>query len=205
MVTTCLLAGGQGLRMQGRDKGLVDYKGQVLASWVLRALTPQSDRICISANRNLQAYADLLAQHQTNLHTPAEHVWPDDSDLPANSGPLAGILTALRRVNTDWLMIAPCDTPDLPANLIHILLDKALSEQADIVVPETHPLGDEPRLHWVCALVNKRVYQQTEDAFVKGERKVGNWVRSLNWVSVSFSDDAAFKNMNTLVTLHDRA
>lgn len=189
--------------MNGQDKGLVLYRDRPLADWVLQSLAAQTSGLMISANRHLLQYQALL-----RAHTDTISVWPDDADLPPASGPLAGIITALRHCPTDWLLIAPCDVPHLPADLVERLWAQAAQTQADVVVPCTSSDDDgapQQRMHWVCALIHKRVCPQTEALFVKGERKAGHWVRSCNWSSVSFADNEAFTNMNTLETLHGRA
>jgi molybdopterin-guanine dinucleotide biosynthesis protein A len=207
-ITACVLAGGEGRRMNGQDKGLVHYQGRPLADWVLQALAPQCTRMMISANRHLPQYQALLSNrqpHDASKATQTPIVWPDDADLPPQSGPLAGIITALRHCPTEWLLVAPCDTPHLPPDLVSRLWDEAQRSQADVVVPKTQDKDRSERLHWVCALIRKGVCPQTEALFVKGERKAGLWVQSCRWSSVSFADEAAFTNMNTLETLHGRA
>jgi molybdopterin-guanine dinucleotide biosynthesis protein A len=206
-ITGCVLAGGEGRRMNGQDKGLVLYRGRPLADWALQSLAAQTSGLMVSANRHLPAYRALLAAQQTGAAGQSTHAeaLPDDPDLPSSSGPLAGILTALRHCPTDWLMVVPCDMPHLPADLVGRLFDEAQRSQADVVVPKTQPAGKEARFQWVCALIHKRVCPHTEDLFVKGERKAGLWVQSCRWSSVPFTDDAAFANMNTLETLHGRA
>jgi molybdopterin-guanine dinucleotide biosynthesis protein A len=210
LVTGCLLAGGEGRRMGGQDKGLVNYQGRPLAAWVLEALSPQVDALMVSANRHEAAYRSLLeacakGSASSVMPSPTQGVWPDDPDLPRHSGPLAGILTALRHCTTDWLMVVPCDMPHLPPTLVASLLEEAQAHNRDIVVPSTIESDHPPHLHWVCALIHKRVCPHTESMFVKDERKAGNWVRSLNWASVSFADNNAFINVNTPETLHGRA
>jgi len=194
--------------MNGQDKGLVVYQGRPLAEWVLQALAPQSAHMMISANRHLSQYQALLSNWRpagANDTAPSQRVWPDDADLPPGSGPLAGIVTALRHCTTDWLLVAPCDTPHLPLNLVSLLYEEAQRSRADVVVPKTRAKDHLEHLHWVCALIRKGVCPQTEALFVKGERKAGLWVQSCRWSSVSFADEAAFTNMNTLETLHGRA
>lgn len=209
-VTACLLAGGEGRRMQGRDKGLVPYRGRPLGDWVLGALAAQKgvrvEGLMVSANRNPDAYAALLSSHHREGMR-AGRVFPDDPDLPPASGPLAGILTALRHAGPagDWLLVAPCDLPHLPADLAARLLAEAWMHDADLAIPHTVDEDGSERFHWACALVHKRVCPRTEALFVSGERKLGTWARSLRQVGVSFGDDAAFTNMNTLETLHGRA
>ncbi len=203
--------------MRGQDKGLVPYQGRPLADWVLQSLSAQCGPLMISANRNAPAYEALLNRHRVmaggagappspaSLASICPPVWPDDPDLPPASGPLAGILTALRRCQTGWLLVVPCDVPHLPRDLAAALMTEALRTQADIVVPWTRQSDGATHLHWACALIRKGVCPHTETMFVTGERKIGNWVRAFSWSSVFFPDDAAFTNMNTPDTLHGRA
>lgn len=208
-VTAWLLAGGEGRRMQGQDKGLVDYQGRPLAAWVLSCLAPQCRTLRISANRNLAHYEQLRQEADKACAKaldapPAVGVYPDDPDLEPRSGPLAGIITAMRHTDTEWLMVAPCDMPRLPHDLVARLMQHALQTNADIVIPCTESDSREPRHHWVCGLIRKRVCPDTLHQFVNGERKVGHWVRSQSWSSVSFPDTSAFANINTLETLRGR-
>jgi molybdopterin-guanine dinucleotide biosynthesis protein A len=199
----CLLAGGEGRRMGGRDKGLVDWQGRPLAWHVLRHLAPQGGPLMVSANRHADAYTALARQCAVSTEaTPA--VFADDPDLPPRSGPMAGMLSALRRLDGDWLQFVPCDSPRLPANLVECLLDAANRAQADIAVPQTEDAPDTPRPHWVCALVHRRALPQLEAAFAGGERKVSRWVCAQRWTSVFFADRDAFANINHMETSHAR-
>lgn len=118
-----LLAGGRGQRMGGADKGLLDWHGRPLAAWVLDAMRPQVDRVWISANRNRERYAALGAE-----------VLPDEQ---AFAGPLSGVQTALHRAAGawDWIWLAPCDLPTLPAQLCAAL--HAARGEAPAVLPRT--------------------------------------------------------------------
>lgn len=226
-VSAWLLAGGEGRRMQGQDKGLVPWRGRPLAAWALDSLTTEAaatpanrqaplparlTAIGITANRHAEAYRALLAQCAPVLHegvalaTPTG-VLPDDTDLPEHSGPMAGILTALRHSSTDWVLVMPCDTPRLPRDLWPRLLDAALQHHADIAIPFTRDAAaladsDGARYHWVCALMRRQVLERLQGAFVNGERKMGRWTQAQPWVGVCFTPETDFQNMNTLETLH---
>lgn len=227
-VSAWLLAGGEGRRMQGQDKGLVSWQGRPLAAWVLDSLTAMDtasanaqthapaclSAIGITANRHADAYRELLTQcapvlqEGVSLAVPTG-VLPDDADLPVRSGPMAGILTALRHSHSEWVLVLPCDTPRLPRNLLSKLLDAALQHHADIAVPVTqNPSSandrDGARHHWVCALMRRRVLGDMSQAFVNGERKIGRWTQAQPWVGVCFAPETDFQNMNTLETLHGR-
>lgn len=192
--------------MGGQDKGLVSYQGRLLAAWVLDRLVPQSAEQAVIANRNLAAYRSLLlsAQEQEREHEHAlvPAVWPDAPDLPAASGPLAGIITGLRHTHTPWMMVMPCDTPHLPADLVERLWLEGERTGADAVVPTSLESDGALRHHWACVLLRKRVFPQVSAQFLEGGRRIGACIQSLNWVSVSFEDAAAFANINSLETLN---
>lgn len=204
LVTGCLLAGGEGRRMGGRDKGLVPHRGRALGAWVLASLVPQTHQQFVIANRHLPDYARLLQNARATLPERAPAVMPDASDLPAASGPLAGILTALRHTDTAWLMVVPCDTPHLPLNLVESLLSEGTRTGAEAVVPVTTDVHGETQIHWACVLLRKGVSAKLAALFAQDERKLRVCIRSLNWKSVSFADATAFDNINSLETLNGR-
>jgi len=172
-----ILAGGQGRRMGGADKGLVEYRGRPLIEWVLAALAPQVEEIVISANRNLERYAAY-----------GRRVLPDT--LPDYPGPLAGVLAALQAVTADWLLVVPCDTPHLPADLAFRLLGAAQLESVPLVVAE-----DEARVHHSCFLVHADQRDHLAGFLARGERAVRHWQAELSSTRVRF-DAAAFANIN---------
>jgi len=176
-VAAVILAGGQGRRMGGADKGLIDYQGRPLIEWVLAALTPQVDELVISANRNLDAYAAY-----------GHRVLPDT--LPDFPGPLAGVLAALQAVAADWLVVAPCDTPHLPRDLVLRLLGAAQLECVPLAVA-----ADAARVHHGCFIVRTDQRDNLAAFLARGERAVRHWQAGLASATVRF-DAAGFANLN---------
>ncbi len=176
-IAAVVLAGGQGRRMGGADKGLIDYRGRPLVAWALAALAPQVDALVVSANRNLETYAAY-----------GYPVLPDT--LPGYPGPLAGVLAALDAVNADWLLVAPCDTPHLPADLAARLLAGARQEGAVLAVA-----ADEERVHHSCFLVRTDQRDSLAAYLARGERAVRHWQAGLRSAAVHF-DAACFANLN---------
>lgn len=180
-VTGLILAGGEGRRMGGADKGLVDYRGRPLIAHVIDALRGQVGRMLISANRNAGAYAAFG--------------WPLAGDSRTGfQGPLAGIEAGLARVETPWVLIVPCDLPGLPSDLLE-RLSAGLVESAAAAVA-----CSEGRRHAVllCRQEAGRVAGQLLDA---DERRFGALVSSLGAVEVMFpagsAGDSPFANLNT--------
>ena len=176
-VAAVILAGGQGSRMGGADKGRVEYRGRALIEWALDALRPQVDELVISANRNLDTYA-----------TYGQRVLPDT--LPDYPGPLAGILAAMQSVTAPWLVVVPCDTPHLPTDLVARLLDAAQQAQVSLAIA-----ADDTHTHHTCFIVRTNQCDALAAFLARGERAVRRWQAELPSTEVLF-DAAAFANLN---------
>ena len=176
-VAAVILAGGQGSRMGGADKGLIPYQGRPLVEWVLAALGPQVDELVISANRNLEVY-----------RTYGHRVLPDS--LPDFPGPLAGVLTAMQSVAADWLLVAPCDTPHLPLDLAPRLLAAARGARVPLAVA-----ADSARAHHSCFIVHTAQRDELAAFLARGERAVRHWQAEMPSTTVQL-DAACFANFN---------
>jgi molybdopterin-guanine dinucleotide biosynthesis protein A len=120
-ITGVILAGGEGRRLGGVDKGLQELRGRPMVQWVLERLAPQVDTVLISANRNLQRYAAFGCP-----------VLPDR--IPDFAGPLAGLHAALTQAATPLVATVPCDSPFLPADLVARLHAALMADQAELAV-----------------------------------------------------------------------
>ena len=58
-ITAVILAGGQASRMNGEDKGLIIFRELPLIAHVVNITKPKVAEILISANRNLEEYANF--------------------------------------------------------------------------------------------------------------------------------------------------
>ncbi|MEO4046445.1 molybdenum cofactor guanylyltransferase MobA [Pseudomonas sp. CAU 1711] len=112
-----LLAGGRGQRMGGRDKGLVEWRGRPLIAHLHKVARPLTDDLIISCNRNAERYA----AYADRLVTDAEAGFP---------GPLAGILAGLACARHEWMLVLPCDAPQVDEALIARLRETALAAPA---------------------------------------------------------------------------
>ncbi|MFL6566765.1 MAG: molybdenum cofactor guanylyltransferase MobA [Burkholderiales bacterium] len=178
-VSGVVLAGGQGRRMGGVDKGLQPLRGKPMAQWALERLAPQVDEILINCNQNLDAYARF-----------GYRLVPDE--IGGFAGPLAGLHASLKAAAHPLVVTVPCDSPFLPTDLVS-RLESQLGENV-LAVAKT---GDQP--HPVFSLVRKDVLDNLEAFLRSGGRKIDAWYASLATVEVSFDDQAdAFRNINTL-------
>ena len=178
-VSGIVLAGGQGRRMGGVDKGLQPLHGQPMAAHVIARLAPQVGEIVVNANQNLEAYRAF-----------GHRVVPDA--IGGFAGPLAGLHAGLGAATRAFAVTAPCDSPFLPEDLVARLMG-ALGDN-DLAVART---GDQP--HPVFSLVRVAVRGHLEAFLAAGGRKIDAWYATLKVVEVPFDDEAdAFRNINTM-------
>ncbi len=183
-VTGLLLAGGQGRRMGGVDKGLQMFRGRRLIDHVYERLAPQVGGIIVSANQNHDAYKTFGVRVV--------------SDAIGNfAGPLAGLHAGLSVSRRPYLASVPCDTPFLPEDLVERLMAQLLASGAELAVAKK---GGRPEP--VFCLVRRSVLEHLTNFLKAGGRKVYDWYTSLDVVEVDFDDQAeAFSNINTLEQL----
>ena len=187
-VTGLVLAGGQGSRMGGVDKGLQAFRGKRLVDHVYERLAPQVGGIIINANQNQEEY-----------RTFGVRVVSDALKEKAGgfAGPLAGFHAGLSVSKRPFLASAPCDSPFLPEDLVARLYARIDETGAELAVAKT---GDQP--HPVFSLMRRGVLDHLSDFLKGGGRKIDAWYATLNVVEVAFDDEAgAFSNINTLEEL----
>ncbi|KEZ76222.1 molybdopterin-guanine dinucleotide biosynthesis protein A [Salinisphaera hydrothermalis C41B8] len=176
-ITAGILAGGEGRRLGGVDKGWYVVADRPLIEHTLERVKPQVGRIVISANRSVPRYRGL-----------GYTVHGDDTD--DHRGPLAGIATVLKAAATPYVLIVPVDTPLLPLDLVSRLAD-AMRPDTDIAVART---PDE--LHPLHALMRRSLLDDIQAALFSGVRRVTEWQQDTARVVVDWADAEAFANIN---------
>jgi len=178
-ITGVILAGGRGRRVDGNDKGLVEFQGRPLIEHVIDAILPQVSVLIINANRNLPDYG--------------RYGYPLVSDvLPDYQGPLAGMLTGLQNASSACVLFVPCDTPALPANLVRRLAETMACLDVDICIP-----NDGVRNHAAIALMKRSLQGSLQDYLESGGRKAEDWVLAQKYSAVDFSVcPGSFRNLN---------
>jgi molybdopterin-guanine dinucleotide biosynthesis protein A len=183
-ISGLILAGGAGLRVQGRDKGLLPWRGKPLVEHVAGRLRPQVDHLFISCNRNSENYA----QFGDSL------VRDGRSDY---QGPLAGIEAVIPLLESDYLIVVACDTPLLPADMAARLIEPMASghDQAPVI----SYANDGERDQYLFAALHASCLESLPQYLESGQRTVRHWFRMHKSIAVDFSDHPeAFVNYNSL-------
>lgn len=180
-ISAILLAGGEGRRVDGQDKGLLVWRGQALIEQVIARVAPQVDQLVISANRNRKRYAALG--------------YPVIADITEQAqGPLAGIAACAPYCDGDFTLIVGCDNPCLPTDMAERLL-ATLCEREYLA----SFADDGERQHYLCCLVRTGQLASAGEQLRAGRRSVQAWLARLNAKPTLFSEDReAFCNINQL-------
>lgn len=176
--TWIILAGGQAQRMGGVDKGLITLKNKPLIDYVFERLNEQGATLAINANRNQKIY---------QKYGP---VFGDD--IQGFPGPLGGMHAAMSQFATPWLGFVPCDSPNLP----HELLTRMYSAiEADTEILVAH---DGESVQPVVTMMKRDIYNRLDRFLANGDRKIVLLYAQCNTKIVDFSDvHNAFINLNT--------
>ncbi|HMT94094.1 molybdenum cofactor guanylyltransferase MobA [uncultured Thiothrix sp.] len=179
-VTGVILAGGQGSRMGGLDKGLIEWQGRPLIEHLITAFQTQLSSLVINANRNqaiYQSYGFPVISDQT----------------PEHQGPLAGLTAAMHTVKTPYILTIPCDSFYLAPDFAARMLQALNTFNADLVVAH-----DGKQLQPTYALVSVALLPNLEAFLARGERQLRAWYQQQRMATVNCSDIAImFQNINT--------
>lgn len=163
-----LLAGGRGQRMGGQDKGWVAWQGKALIEHMQRVVRPLTDDLIISCNRNQERYQAL-----------ADQIVSDPSlDF---TGPLVGIISALKVARHPFLMVLPCDAPRIDQALLQQLFQQA---------------GERPVLlrhkgYWqpLFSIIGRTQLGQLQHFWNTGQRSPKHALLELNPLAIDCADD----------------
>lgn len=171
-----------GRRVEGRDKGLIQWQGKPLIAHVAERIRPQVCTMLISCNRNLNRYADFADQVILDRRQNFQ-------------GPLAGLEAAIPHISTSFVLLCACDTPSLPNDLMERLLAPMLAPGKETTnITFAH---DGEHQQYLCALFRRDCLQNLSAYLDSGQRAVHRWYRSEGAQAVDFSDaHASFENYN---------
>ncbi|MEM9620178.1 MAG: NTP transferase domain-containing protein [Pseudomonadota bacterium] len=178
--TFAVLCGGEGRRMGGKDKPLLNWRDQPMIDHVLSSVPSQLPKL-LSANRNLEQYArrgKVIRDSQVQL---PGRVKP---------GPLTGVLSLLQHCTTEWILIAPGDTPALPSQWWQVMLDVATANLHHVVA---HDGQRQQHLH---LLLHNSAQAALLDFLGASRFQVFLWLQELQPAIAQFDDAAAFRNIN---------
>lgn len=187
-IIAILLAGGEGRRVGGQDKGLVTFQGKPLVEHVIDCISPQVDDIVLSVNRNHQEYSKL-----------GYALVSDETNKEGRQGPLAGLVSVLQKYehSAEHFLICTCDSPHLPKDYV-AKLKRALAGSNSMAAV----VFDGAAVQNLHCLVSSHSSASLIEFYENGGRAMHRWLAQNAVIRVDFSTEAAaFANYNTLESI----
>lgn len=175
--TAVILAGGKSSRF-GTPKSLVPVNGKPLVAYLSEQIQKAGiNEIYLSTNEP-DIYSSLGIE-----------CIPDEYK---ESGPLAGIHSALKKSQADSILVLSCDMPKLTSDEIMILLNKADDSDSDLIYVST-PLREHP----LCAVYKTGILPAITEALENRSLSVLDFCHDNKSELVFFQDETPFLNLNS--------
>jgi molybdenum cofactor guanylyltransferase len=174
-----ILAGGAGSRLGGR-KAWAQVRGRPMIAHVADCLSPQVARLAVVAESDAAALvaADALAD-------------PGAPGLGPLAGLAAGLAWGASLPGVDWVLLVPCDMPDLPGDLA-FRLRRAVGGGVRTSFAQTDD-GPQP----LVSLWHVSLAHAASAALGGGHASVRRLLCDAGAIAVRFDDPEPFINVNT--------
>ncbi|WP_435194173.1 molybdenum cofactor guanylyltransferase [Natronomonas sp. EA1] len=191
MPTGVIIAGGRSTRFGEADKAVAPLAGVPMIRRVADRLVPLVDAIVINGRPDQR---EAIEAALADLSLPVSYA-PDETP---DEGPMAGIGTGLRAVDTEYAVVVACDMPFLDRGVVELLFERAAGHDAAV-----------PKLDDGWYQTTQAVYRADamadacERAVARGDRKILAPLEELDWVVISEAElESAgslesFRNLNT--------
>ncbi len=178
-ITGLVLAGGLSQRMK-TDKALIKFKGKTLLENQLDLLKPIFNSVLISANTNNYSF--------TNVEI--------IKDEQANIGPIGGIRSVLKNVETDYIFAISVDMPMITAELIKYLISQ--KENYDIVMPIFNG-----KYEPTCAVYSKKCIKIIDEQILAKDFKLGNLIKKSHTKIVEITKKSSLYKEQLFINLNN--
>lgn len=168
---SCIILSGGMSRRMGEDKGSMIIQGKPMILHILERLNGKiNDAVIVLNNQErINSYNELLNVYvpvkiEENFTYSLEFI----EDEVKDKGPVAGIMTGLKNIKTDYALVLPCDSPFISEDNIKTMFDLLeSSENTDAVIPY-HTKANKDRLK------NKREFNFKSSSEMSRYMKIEN-------------------------------
>lgn len=121
MVTGVVLSGGTGMRF-GCEKGLVRLLSEPMMLPIVRTMQSFAEEVIVAvASGKIGEYSQVLGEDVVLVEDEREGI-----------GPLQGLRSALRAARTEYVVVSPCDTPLLRADVCMTVLGRGMGRDGAV-------------------------------------------------------------------------
>ena len=167
-----LLAGGLSKRFGGQVKTFAKINNETIFEKIIKTLKKQNTKIIINTNSNIEIFSKSGFELIKDLNSHYQ-------------GPLAGLYSAMHwvkknKLNIEWILSVPSDTPFLPNNLLEVFKSKIIKNRNILIACSNG------KFHPVVGLWNINLYENLEEELKSDNRKIMKWVYKNEYEFVDF-------------------
>ncbi|QOR67542.1 molybdenum cofactor guanylyltransferase [Cytobacillus suaedae] len=176
-----ILAGGESRRF-GSPKALARCKNRYFIEYAIQAIEELTNEMVIISHNSIKSELNRV----TTI--------PVIEDLPQykGKGPLAGIATGIKYLQSDWNIVLPCDTPNI-TNLEIMFLIKHIQLDVDAIIPVV-----KGRIQPLIGVYHSSVVSEVIEILESDQYKMMKLLDQLRVTYVPFEDEQPFQNINDL-------
>lgn len=175
-----ILAGGQGKRMGGLSKALLQLDGVSFLQRIAAETVDFEERLLSANNPELAGQIGFLPV----------------PDLLMDTGPMAGVYSALSAARSDALLVVPCDMPLFNRELAQLMIGE-WREADDALVC----VGPDGRIYPLCGIYSKNCLPAFKDSLDHHDFKMMNLLAKIKTRQLQITEDqfanSLFSNINT--------
>lgn len=177
-----ILAGGQGKRMGGLTKALLQLEGQSFLQKIAAELTGFEERLLSANDPELAGQIGFVAV----------------PDLLQDSGPMAGIYSALSAAKSEALLVVPCDMPFFDRKLAQLLIGEWRESDGVLVCA-----GPDGRIYPLCGIYRKSCLPVLKDCLDRHDLKMMNLLAKVKSRQLLITEDQFAKNLFSNINTWD--
>ena len=177
-LTAVILTGGRSKRM-GTDKSFLPYDKRDFISTAIE----QSEKIC-------SQLLIVSGRHNQSLFNKTNQTVISDEN--PDMGPMMGIITGLKNVKTDWVLVLSVDTPFFTSEMMQKLWENKNNYEGVI-------FRDKEGIHPLNGLYRTSTLRSWEATFNQGERKLKKGLNRLDilYLPLTEKESLTLRNINT--------
>ncbi len=171
-VLSVFLAGGLSKRFGGNTKTLAKINDISIFEKIITFIKKQKTKIIINTNSEEGVFLNskLPIIRDKNLYF---------------QGPLAGIYSAMcwvkeKKIDIEWILSIPSDTPFLPENLLDIFISNNNNNKQILIARYNN------KIHPVVGMWNLSLFHSLQSELKSDNRKIMNWVYKNEFKFVDF-------------------
>ncbi|MFB6131492.1 MAG: molybdenum cofactor guanylyltransferase [Salinigranum sp.] len=191
MAAGLIVAGGRSTRFAGADKAVADLAGVPMIRRVADRLAPAVDALVVNCRAE---QAPAIREALGGYDHPVRIAEDDDPD----EGPVAGIRTGLRAVESTYAAVVSCDVPFVDPGFVGYLFERAAGHDAAV------PRREDGWYQTMQAVYRTEpTAEACEAALARGDRRVLAPLEDLDYVVVGEAEvrehaaSDTFDNLNT--------